>query len=226
MNTNELCVPVGAVSAAGGPADGDEGVAPGVGDEVEVTVGGRVSRVEGGNVYVTPETANGAPISGDTSPADGEESGDEDEEMDSMVAGAKRSMGYLAALLLLLVGVFKAGAAQELMQANRLDCSTIGTNNWVVFSNQASLVFTVEMDNFSGADVYLFLFEMGTNAVAGDRPAAAVVKVSTGTTGGKAYGPTGARFESLCVGASTTPFRYTNAGAGLGVISVTRRAER
>ena len=61
MMNNELCLPADAVSAAG-EGEGAPGVAPGVGDEVTVEVMGTVSRVEGGNVYVTAKTANGQPI--------------------------------------------------------------------------------------------------------------------------------------------------------------------
>lgn len=135
----------------------------------------------------------------------------------------------LAGLLLVaavLLFAAPAHAAQELQQANRIDCSSIGTNNWVCFSNAPSLVFSVECDNFSGADVYLMVFDSGTNSTAGTRPAASAVKIPTGSTGGKFWGPSGAPFDSLCVAVSTTPFNLTNASAGLGIMSVTRRASR
>jgi len=124
----------------------------------------------------------------------------------------------LALGLLAVVMVSRAGAAPA-----QLLCSTIGTNNWVAISNEASVVMSVEIDNFSGADVYLHVFEMSTNAVNGDRPSASVVKVLNGTTGGKNWGDSGAPFQGLCVAASTTPFRLTNAAAGLGIMTVTRR---
>lgn len=136
--------------------------------------------------------------------------------------------GAWGVMALLAVVVPAFGQGKELQRANRLDCSVIGTNNWVVFSNQASLVFTVSLDNFSGNDVYLMVFESqvsGTNAVAGDRPASSAVKVLNGTTGGFSWGAAGAPFNSLCIAASTTPYRLTNAAAGLGIMSVTRRRD-
>lgn len=139
---------------------------------------------------------------------------------------SKGLFAVIVALGVFLAGCLPAQAAQEMQQANRIDCSSIGTNNWVVFSNAPSLVFSVECDNFSGADVYLMVFQSGTNSTAGTRPAASVVKIPSGSTGGKSWGASGAPFDSLCVAVSTTPFALTNAAAGLGVMSVTRRASR
>lgn len=59
MGRNEICVPDSALRQAG--EDGGD-IAPEVGDEVEVTVRGPVTRREGGNTYFTPATANGEPI--------------------------------------------------------------------------------------------------------------------------------------------------------------------
>lgn len=94
MHGNELCVPASAVS--GYDDSSDSGVAPSAGDEVEVAVKGRVSRVEGGNVYLTPESANGQPIpqgaKAEGGPMGGGGGGDA---MDAMVAGEKERMGYV-----------------------------------------------------------------------------------------------------------------------------------
>jgi len=54
----EVCVPSSAVAIA----DGDQNTGPEVGDQVAVTLEGKVSRVEGGHVYFTPDTANGEPM--------------------------------------------------------------------------------------------------------------------------------------------------------------------
>lgn len=218
---NELCVPADAVRVAG--EDG-AGVAPAVGDEVELTnVKGVVTRNEAGEVYVRPTEINGMPVAdkGREEPAE-----DTEESIEAMVRNERGGMLVVLLGLWLLLGGGSAMAAQELQQANRLDVSPIPTNNVVVFANAASVVYTVEIDNFSGSDIYLFVFNRGTNAPAGSRPDAAVVKVSNGTTGGKNWGPTGAPFDSLCVAASTTPFTLTNAAAGLGYVSVTRRASK
>lgn len=146
--------------------------------------------------------------------------------------------GVLLALLA-LVALPASAQDKDLRTANRTDCSTrgtndwkaaspvhyyvTGTNNWVAFSNQPSAVISVEISNFSGSDVYLLVFNKGTNAVAGDAPVASPVLVATGTTGGKNWAPNGFPLTHLCVAASTTPNSLTNAAAGLGVITVTRR---
>jgi len=55
----DVCVPSSAVAIA----DGDQTTEPEVGDQVAVTLEGKVSRVEGGHIYFTPDTANGEPMS-------------------------------------------------------------------------------------------------------------------------------------------------------------------
>jgi len=55
----EICVPTSALEV--GDTEHDK-TAPEVGDSVEVSLGGKVSRVEGGNVYFTAKTANGEPL--------------------------------------------------------------------------------------------------------------------------------------------------------------------
>jgi len=57
----EICAPLDAFSVSGTP--------PAEGDEVEFTVKGTVSRVDGGNAYVEPETVNGSPVMSDSGPA-------------------------------------------------------------------------------------------------------------------------------------------------------------
>lgn len=47
------CLPVAALAV--------DGTTPEVGDSVEYTVKGRVSRIEGAEAYVMPETVNGEP---------------------------------------------------------------------------------------------------------------------------------------------------------------------
>lgn len=95
MNNNELCVPASAVAV---PADADSQdgpTAPAAGDEVEVTVRGTVSRIEGGNVYLQPTSANGEPLP-DGGPGHAMDEGAEGADaMDSMVAKEKERMGYV-----------------------------------------------------------------------------------------------------------------------------------
>lgn len=54
----EMCVSANSLAIG----DETESATPQVGDEVEFTVTGKVSRAEGGNVYVTPSTINGSPV--------------------------------------------------------------------------------------------------------------------------------------------------------------------
>jgi hypothetical protein len=58
----ELCVPASAISLAG---ENNEDVAPEPGDQVSLTIEGKVARVEGGNAYITPETCNGEAMAAD-----------------------------------------------------------------------------------------------------------------------------------------------------------------
>jgi hypothetical protein len=94
MHNSEVCVPTSAVSAAG-EGEGNDQVAPDVGDSVEVTLGGKVSRVEGGNVYFTPDTANGEPIKAAGDPDAASE--DTEGSMDAMMKKEEENqegMGY------------------------------------------------------------------------------------------------------------------------------------
>ena len=84
MSNNQVCVPTRAVEAYDG--DNDTGVSPEVGDDVEVTLKGKVSRVEGGNVYFSPTEANGQPIGGQH--GEEEPPPDEDADMDQFMAKA------------------------------------------------------------------------------------------------------------------------------------------
>lgn len=59
--SNEICVPVSALAITG---EGEEQVAPEPGDRVSVQIEGKVSRVEGDNVYLAAEMANGEPMTG------------------------------------------------------------------------------------------------------------------------------------------------------------------
>lgn len=88
---NEICVPEGALSMAG---EGGEGVAPAVGDEVEFTGKGRVTRSEGGNAYIEVTEANGQPVAG-MAEAGPMMEGDTEGDMDAMVEREKGRVGYV-----------------------------------------------------------------------------------------------------------------------------------
>lgn len=69
-------------SAALAEGDGDQSVTPAVGDQVEFTVSGKVTRVDGGMISVMPETINGSPAQ-----AEPTEEESLDHEMNEMMKG-------------------------------------------------------------------------------------------------------------------------------------------
>lgn len=74
----EVCVPLSAVAVN---EDENASTPPDVGDEITVTLGGKVTRVEGDMVYFSPATANGEPIPADEQqdePADDPMASEED----------------------------------------------------------------------------------------------------------------------------------------------------
>jgi hypothetical protein len=80
-SASEICVPAGALEV--GDTEQDK-TAPEVGDDVEVKLGGKVTRVEGGSIYFKPTTANGEPIGEKESSEPSEES-----QMEADIAAAK-----------------------------------------------------------------------------------------------------------------------------------------
>ena len=89
MNNSEICVPAAAVAEGG--EDGAQTM-PEPGDEIEVTLKGKVSRAEGGNLYFTPESVNGQPMAGADAPAgDGM---DDEASMDSAVDGMQKEQEF------------------------------------------------------------------------------------------------------------------------------------
>lgn len=218
MNSGELCVPASALAEAG--EAGGAGIAPDVGDSVEVTVSGRVTRTEGGQLYIQPETANGQPVSvgpkvageGDDYDMAGEEAA-----LRAMPAGAASLLGVLA---LLFVMVFGAGAA-DLEWARARTCTGGAVSNNVTVINNANgrtnglQVFNVEINQFSGGTLYLMVFDSNTNQLAGATPHFTAVPVPTGSVGQKEFAGYGAPFlygVNVCL--STTPFSLTNASSG------------
>lgn len=79
------CLPVSALAV--------EGTTPEVGDSVEYTVKGRVSRIEGGEAYVLPETVNGESAALPPEPG-GENEDDSEMMMAAKKADEKDGMGY------------------------------------------------------------------------------------------------------------------------------------
>ena len=86
MQNSELCVSAKTLQI--------DGASPAVGDEVEVTIKGKVTRAEGGNVYLQPETANGQPMQpGDADDKGGAEEGEPSEEQLREMAGRADQTG-------------------------------------------------------------------------------------------------------------------------------------
>jgi hypothetical protein len=56
---SEQCVPL---ESLGVPGEGEAMENPEVGDRVDYTVEGKVTRIEGGKAYVLPEAVNGKPV--------------------------------------------------------------------------------------------------------------------------------------------------------------------
>jgi hypothetical protein len=58
MKTSELCVPLAALKLPGEAGE----VAPGVGDEVDISATATVARIEGDKAWLTLATVNGEPV--------------------------------------------------------------------------------------------------------------------------------------------------------------------
>lgn len=217
MNNSELCIPASALSQAG--EDG-QSVGPEVGDAVEVSIAGTISRSEGGNLYIKPTSANGQPIGG----GPGESSmADEDAAMDEEMGAYRGAMGVSAlvtlGILAVLVGVLFGcadlyAAPRDLSWAQARTCSGGAVSNYVAASAPQQ-VFHVEINNLTGATLYLLVFDSATNQLAGATPHFSAVPIPTGSVGGKTFGSSGAPFHygvNICL--SQTPFSLTNATSG------------
>jgi len=207
---NEICVGAEALNLAG---ETGGAVGPAVGDEVEFSGKGTVTRSEGGEVYFTASEINGQPVMG---AEEGNETSAEDVALDAevqgMQGGAGAMGGMLLALVLCLLG-FDAGAADVEFWGNRT-CSGTVVSNYVAVTRAAQAGF-VEIDNYSGATLYLMVFDSATNSLAGRVPHFSSVPIPTGSVGFKDFGAGGAPFQygiNICL--SQTPFSLTNATSG------------
>lgn len=214
MQTNELCVPAGALSDMG---EGGEQMAPGVGDEVELTVTGRVTRTEGGEFYVQPLSVNGQPVAdkGGEEMESPDDAAIEDEIRSGGYPGGSMALMVVAFLLWLVAG---AGAA-DLEFAKQRICSGTIVSNYVATATPQQ-VFSVEIDNYTGSTLYLMIFDSATNQLAGATPHLTPVPIPTGSVSGKDWGPVGMPFRygvNVCL--SQTPRSLTNATSG-GIVTV------
>lgn len=212
---NEICVSAEALNLAG---ESGGAVGPAVGDEVEFSGKGTVTRTEGGEVYFTASEINGQPVMG---AEEGDETGAEDQALDAevqgMQGGAGAMGGMLLALVLCLLG-FNAGAKDVEFWKNRT-CSGTTVSNYVAVTRTAQAGY-VEIDNNTGSTLYLLVFDSATNSLAGRTPHFPAVPIPTGSVGGKAFSTGGAPFLfgiNVCL--STTPYSLTNASGG-GVAAV------
>lgn len=222
MGNNELCVPAAAVAASD---ENGGAVPPGVGDEVEFTVRGNVTRAEGDKVYVTPTSANGEPIAA-MGGHEGMEGESDEAMMDRDVAGY-RAQAMIAVILAAFCWFALAGGvqAQQVKEANRKDKSVIATNNWVA-TTEASQVFSVSVYNSGSSTVYLMVFDSATNQLVNARPALSAIRVPANETWGWDWAANGIPFDyGVNVAISTTPLTLTNAAA-VGDMVVTRRVPK
>lgn len=218
-------MPANALAEAG--EAGGAGIAPEVGDTVEMTLQGRVSRTEGGELYIQPMTVNGQPLEnggmGDDAGGDNYDMAGEEAALRAMPAGA----GALLALLLWL-GLMVGGAgAADLQLAKRISTSAAPSTNSVFVNvpeagrTNAMQVFQVVVPNISGSAGFALLFDSRTNKLVNASDLVAVRPVASGADVVIDFGPSGAPFQNgINVCLSTTPNTLTNAALG-GYISVT-----
>lgn len=212
-----MCVPASALAVSGGEMEGGAAaVSPGVGDEVEFTVRGAVTRSEGGNVYVKAAAINGEPL------ADG--GMDEDAAMDAEMEGYQNKGGGAGGMagallaLLLLIAVWPT-SAKDVEFARARYCTGGAVSNHVAVTN-GTQAYSVAVNNLSASTVYLLVFDSRTNMLAGDVPHFTALPIPTASLGYHDWGAAGAPFEwGLTVCLSTTPFSLTNASSG-GTVTV------
>lgn len=93
---NEDCVSLSSL-AMPDPENGDQMATPSVGDRVNYTVEGTVSRIEGENAYVKRETVNGQPVAEEGQGAGDESQGDEgDAQERDQLGGMADQMGGMS----------------------------------------------------------------------------------------------------------------------------------
>lgn len=216
MKNSELCVPAATLTETT-EAPG-ETVAPEMGDEVEVTIRGRVTRSEGGNVYLQPTAANGQPLpdSGNEGDAPEEDLEAEGRELERMSASGGGGYGLLVALVLALLGL-EAGAADLEFAKDRYCIQTVSNNVAYTVPRQ---VFSVEVGHYVGSTLYLMVFDSATNQLANAIPHFTPIPVTNAVVVGKDWGAAGVPFRygvNVCL--STTPITLTNASGG-GCITV------
>lgn len=211
MSNNEICVADGALAA---DAEAGGSVAPGVGDEIDFTGRGKVTRAENGQVYFTATEINGQPVMG---AAAGEPEAPTDEAaLDEEVKGLQEG-GGMAGLLLVLLALWLSGSfarGADLQFARGAVFSGGQVSNWVA-ATSATQAFSVEIDNQTGGTLYLLIFDSATNSLAGRAVQFPAVPITTGLVGYKDWNAAGApmRFGvNVCL--STTPYSLTNASAG------------
>ena len=234
---NEICVPVKALGIAGGggggmpmgetmsdggagaPDAGGDMVAPEGGDVVEFSGKGRVTRIEGANACVELTEINGQPVTGGMGT---DEDGDMDREMEGLASGGGGGFSTALGLVitcLMLAWAGRAVAKEDLAWAGWRASSGGAVSNYVAYALPTQ-GYSVEIDNHSGATLYLMIFDSATNSLTGRVVQFSAVPVPTGTIGFKDWNAAGAPFNygvNVCL--STTPYSLTNASTG-GAVTV------
>jgi hypothetical protein len=221
MKNSELCVPEGALAEAG---EGGNSIAPAVGDTVEMTLSGRVTRLENGEVYVKPETANGQPLEDEGS----EEMDLESEEKSLKSLGDGGGMGgALMALMLLVLLAFAEGAqaqtyGQALRYSKQYNTTVVATNTHPA-SITPTAVHYIGVENSSATALWVWVGDTNVLAVPanGNIPAVAPKLVAAGGNAEYFFGPGGMPMRFGCVVAtSTTDRTLTNSTASFVVTVV------
>ncbi len=86
----ELCLPQDVVATAD---DKDQKVAPEVGDEVRFDCVAKVTKVDGGNIYLSPTEVNGQPVGNEDKEEANEPAAENDDSMRAMAQSADDQNG-------------------------------------------------------------------------------------------------------------------------------------
>jgi hypothetical protein len=218
MKNGELCVPLAAVTEAG--EDG-AGVAPGVGDTVELTVTGRVTRAENGELYVQPETANGQPLADAAGGGDEMDLEAEGEALRGMAAGSAGLMLALLTLFLWVAGAGAQGYREQLRYSKTYANSLVATNSYPA-SIVPTVVHKIIVENSSATALWVWVGDTNVTTPANNNFPVLPPKLAAATGGNVEYdfGPGGIPMRLGCVVAtSTTDRTLTNSTASF-VITV------
>ena len=216
MKNGELCVPAAALTEKG---EGGGGMAPEVGDTVELTVTGRVTRAESGELYVQPETANGQPLAD----AQGEEGDHLDAEGEALKALGNDGGGggaLMALVALLVLGLFTAGA-KDIQQATQYSNSLVATNSYPAAIGPTR-VHKIIVENSSAGALWVWVGDTNVTTPANNNFPVLPAKLAAATGGTVEYDfpDGGIPMKFGCVVAASTTDRTLTNGSASFVITV------